>query len=279
MPAELDMAPSRTADSSSPDADDVRAFYDSFTSSTMIQYRLYGNARIDAAIARVLPLLHEFDTVLEVGCGIGMVAEQIARNVQSGRVLGIDISPRNIWYAGQTVRMKNLSFAVVDAVTGLDSVPGMLGGPADLVVMIDVVEHLPEDQRPCILRRLRALSSRSAMLVLTYPSPQYQEFLRKNSPDDIQLIDNTIVLSTLQAEAEAAGYHLRHYSLEDVWQPNQYCHVVFQTDETMDGERLPWVRRRGLPERLVRKAGRILFSRLIRRYRRWKYLDRVFRER
>ena len=259
-----------------PNPDDVRAYYDEFLRSRMLSYRLTENDRIEAAIARVLPLLRVTDRVLDVGCGIGIVAERLASQVPSGQVLGIDISPQNIWYAKRTTRRKNLSFAALDAVKEIDAIHEILGGPANVVVLVDVIEHIPDGERPQFLSRLRAVSSDSALLVLTYPSPQYQRYLRENNPDELQVIDNIIALPTLVEEAAAAGYHLLHYSLEDIWLSNQYCHVILHTDNSLNRQSQSSSPDRNLFIRVVEKAKSVILSRLIRRYRRWKYVDNIF---
>lgn len=262
--------------STQPGPDDVRAYYDEFLRYRMTSYRIDGNPRIEAAISRILPLLRDTDRVLDVGCGIGIVSERLARRVTAGKVHGIDISPMNIWYAERTTRAGNLSFASHEAVNELDAASMELGGPADVVVLVDSIEHIPEADRPGFLRMLRGISSDSALLVITYPSPQYQRYLRENNPGELQVIDNSIELATLVEEAASAGYLLRHYSLECIWRPGDYCHVILQAGGS-DCSRPLSQKRKSMAVRAVMKAESVLLSRIIRRYRQWRYVDRVFR--
>jgi trans-aconitate 2-methyltransferase len=84
----------------------------------------------------------------------------------------------------------------------------------DVVTMVDVVEEIPAEARPELLVKIRALCSDDAVMVLTYPSPQYQEFLREHDPNELQIIDDIVVLEELLNEARMAGFSLKHYSLE-----------------------------------------------------------------
>lgn len=258
-----------------PKTKDVRAFYDEFLRSQMIKYRVHGNPRLNAATDRVIPLLRPDDCVLDVGCGIGIVAERVAKNVPDGCVLGIDISPQNIWYAKKTTKAQNLFFVEANVVDEPNRVRQMLEMPADAVIMIDVIEHVPAQNRPSLLRDLRKLSSDSSLLILTYPSPKYQRYIKVNKPDELQVVDNIVELGDLIAEASDAGYNLRHYSLEDAWMSNQYCHVIFQTDDSLSRMSAP-SKSKNIFGRKMNKLKHKFEERILVPYRRWKYVDSVF---
>ena len=53
------------------------------------------------------------ETVLDLGCGDGILTERLALSVPHGKVLGIDASVRMIRTAG-TIRRGNLNFACMD---------------------------------------------------------------------------------------------------------------------------------------------------------------------
>ena len=258
-------------------ADAVRGYYDEFMTSRMVRYRLYGNRRLDAAGARILPFLTPRARILDVGCGIGIIAERVGRRVSRGFVLGIDISPRNIWYAKQTVKRPNVAFETVDLRIDPHRVPQLLGGLADVVLLIDVIEHIPASERQSLLGTLRSLSAERSTLVVTYPSPQFHEYLSSHDPAELQVIDNVIDLATLIQEAAGAGFHLIQYSLEAVWMANQYCHAIFQTDVSISPPVMTngqgWIHK-AIARALCRGASRVLAS-----ARRRKYVTRVFSSR
>ena len=201
----------------------------------MLNYRLHSNLRLKKAKARIRPFVTKTSRVLDIGCGIGIVTECIAKQATQGRVWGVDLSPENIWYAMRTIRLRNLSFLDSDVVTSFDKIERVLDGPVDLITMIDVIEHIPEEGRGAVLHNLRRVAKNDALLILTYPSPQHQQYLREKDPKELQIIDNIISIETLLVEARAAGFFLRHYSLETVWQKNQYVHCIFGDRSLLSG--------------------------------------------
>lgn len=85
------------------------------------------------------------DNVLEVGCGIGSLAHDIAE--RSGcRVDGVDINPQSIEDGKARFSHPNLAFSVCDATVDLPV------GRYDVVVLSNVLEHLTDRVR--FLRRL-----------------------------------------------------------------------------------------------------------------------------
>jgi trans-aconitate 2-methyltransferase len=261
----------------SPAAADVQRFYDAFLKERMLLYRVDGNLRIHKAIERVLPLVTRASHVLEIGCGIGLVAEAIARKASAGKVVAIDISRENIWYARRTVRSPRVSFHRLDISHQFDELRALMRKPFDLLVLVDVIEHVPSHDRRALFEKMGELSAPDARLVLTYPSPQYQQYLARERPQELQIIDNVIELEELMSEASRGGFGLRHFSLEDVWMKNQYVHCVFQKDNAVRYSALGNSRRLTNPKRAMSAFLRTVAKPVARRYRRWKYVDRVFR--
>jgi len=254
---------------------DVRAFYNEFLESRMVQYRLFGNQRIEQAARRIEPYVHENDRVLDVGCGIGIVTERIAARARAGRVWGIDLSPRNVWYASHTVRKSNVSFFAADILDDTAQIAERTGGALDVITMVDVIEHIPDAERPGLFVRLKALAAPNAVLILTYPSPQYQRFLERERPEELQIIDNVIELPALLAEAGAAGFTLRHYSLEDVWMRNQYVHCVLQTNDMLVEPPRPHPT---LGREIGRRVQRATRQAIVLPWRRWRFVTRILKE-
>jgi ubiquinone/menaquinone biosynthesis C-methylase UbiE len=87
-----------------PNPDTARVFYDDFLVSRLCDYRFHKNARIEAAIQRVLPFVTVDSNVLDVGCGIGLVAERVARKAKSGFIWALisasKISLTQTWPSG-----------------------------------------------------------------------------------------------------------------------------------------------------------------------------------
>ncbi|MGE0825984.1 MAG: class I SAM-dependent methyltransferase [Candidatus Binatia bacterium] len=252
---------------------EVKHFYDDFMRSRMLNYRVHGNLRLEKAIARILPEIQPHHRILDIGCGIGIVSERIAAAASKGRVWGIDLSERNIWYAKQTVARKNLSLFVADVIEDFATITQHLQLPVDVVSMVDVIEHIPQQKRRTLFSQLRQISNDNALLILTYPSPQYQRYLAEHDPGALQIIDNVIELHDLIEEASSAGYSIRHYSLETVWHKNEYVHCVLQTDDAISPRE---VDERNWWGKITRRVSADLNRLIYVPWRRKKYITRVF---
>jgi hypothetical protein len=168
-----------------------------------------------------------------------------------------------------------VSFFRADILADAGQVRERTGGAFNVITLVDVIEHIPEAERPGLFVRLRELSAPNALLILTYPSPQYQRHLRRSKPQELQIIDNVVELPTLLAESGAAGYSLQHYSLEDVWMRNQYVHCVLQTDDALvEPARPEPTLGREIGER-VQRATRKAF---VLPWRRWKFVTHVLKK-
>ena len=187
----------------------VREYYDDFLRSRMVNYRLYGNLRLDRAAERILPFVGTDSKVLDIGCGIGIVTSKVAARASRGHVWGIDLGRENIWYARQTIRNANLTFLEANVVTDFEAIRKQLPAKMDVVTMVDVIEHIPAEARPDLLVKIRALCSDDAVMVLTYPSPQYQEFLREHDPNELQIIDNVVLTRGVAQRSTHGGIQLK----------------------------------------------------------------------
>jgi 2-polyprenyl-3-methyl-5-hydroxy-6-metoxy-1,4-benzoquinol methylase len=216
-----------------PDADLVRAFYDGFADSRMSEYLQQPNLRIEKAIARIMPMVTADAKVLEIGCGIGLVTEHIASAVTNGSVWACDISGRNIAYAQKRVQAPNAHFRRIDILREFHELRTWIAKPLQLVIMVDVLEHLPLEQHSQLLGNLRGVMDQDSTLVLTFPSAQYQNHLRQSNPGELQIIDEVIELSYILDIARAAGFSIKHFSLEDVWLRNQYVHCLLTTSTAL----------------------------------------------
>ena len=245
---------------------EISAFYDEFMDSRMIDYRIHGSRRLELAIGLIRPLIETDSVVLDVGCGIGIITEELGRIARHGRVVGVDISNRNIWYAKQTIDRPNVSFMVADILADIDRVRVELGELADAIVMVDTIEHIQENDRAELLKRLAPLCAPKAILAVTFPSPAYQRYLVEHDPTGLQIIDNIIEPEELFAEAKSAGFFPVYYSLADCGRTNQYAHCIF--GRQVDTREVAW-RFRGMLKRIPKKVGRFLTYPLrVHRYKR-----------
>lgn len=76
------------------------------------------------------------ENVLDIGCGNGTLAYDIANNVLGVKIYGIDIIESNIEYARENYRHENLEFITGDALKDLP------GRHFDCVILSNVLEHI-----------------------------------------------------------------------------------------------------------------------------------------
>ena len=96
------------------------------------------------------------ERVLDVGCGIGAVAFDIAER-SGASVVGVDLSAENIETARKRYGHPRVEYRVQDGARN------SLDGRFDVVVLSNILEHLPE--RPAFLRRLQEAARPSKMLI------------------------------------------------------------------------------------------------------------------
>jgi 2-polyprenyl-6-hydroxyphenyl methylase/3-demethylubiquinone-9 3-methyltransferase len=169
-----------------------------------------------AAFARKIEQLTLPERVLEVGCGEGALATEMARLWPLAQIDGIDLTPRlGRLYRGERsrVRFQQISvqeFAAVDP------------GSVDLVVICDVMHHIPWHQHHEILRAAaRALRANGVLVVkewvrdgsgaywLGYLSDRYitGDRIRYGTRDEwIQAFQDVFGMSSLRKEFSVAPW-------------------------------------------------------------------------
>ena len=260
--------------SQTPNANEVRDFYDEFLLSRMLSYRLHGNLRIEKATARALDYVKPTSAILDIGCGIGIASEQMALLATEGHVWACDIGGKNVWYASQTIALPNVEFRVIDVLHDIDAVKKWLPRPVNLITLFDVIEHLPLEEHLSLFQNLRGLMAEEASIVLTFPSAGYQRYLQKTNPKELQIVDEIVELPHLLSLADKVGLRLKHFSVEDIWMKNQYTHCVLSTSTEVVDIIPPPV---PLLQRAVRRVKNGLDRRFLLPLRRRKYVDHVFR--
>jgi 2-polyprenyl-3-methyl-5-hydroxy-6-metoxy-1,4-benzoquinol methylase len=96
-------------------------------------------------------------TVLDVGCGEGVLTEQWAQRLGDGRVVGLDLDDPKLQGEWDARRRPNLEFRT----TAGDDLP-FADGEFELVTAIEVLEHVPE--APHTIAEMARVASRNLLV-------------------------------------------------------------------------------------------------------------------
>jgi 2-polyprenyl-3-methyl-5-hydroxy-6-metoxy-1,4-benzoquinol methylase len=216
-------------------ADQVAAYYDIFLHDRMLNYRIKPNARIERAVEFFCSSIRSGDVVLDIGCGIGIASEVMAKRAR--RVVGVDISEQNIWYASQTVRERNVLFCCADVIDDREKVEQALQNvkaKVDIFTLCDVIEHIRDEDRSSLFSTMARLGSQNAIILMTFPTEFYQQYLAREAPNELQIVDNFISPQLIAAEAAKVGFYISYFKIVDVWRKSQYAHCKLERIDSLN---------------------------------------------
>jgi len=111
-------------------------------------------------LGRTIASITNAKRILEIGCGDGAVAEVLCREFPAASYLGIDVAPTpGRLFRGDLARAEFRSIRSADLLAEEPE-------PFDLVVIVDVVHHVPEDQRAALLGDAAALVAPGGTVVV-----------------------------------------------------------------------------------------------------------------
>ena len=153
------------------------------------------------------------DAVLEIGCGIGTVSGLIGAALgPEGSLVAIDLSTKNIATArSRLARLQNAEFKAGDVLT-ID-----LSGLFDVVVLPDVIEHIPLEHHRLLFSRVASWLAPGGFALLHYPNPWYLQWCHENKPELLQLVDQPIHADTLTANLYPNGLYLDYLETYSIW--------------------------------------------------------------
>jgi len=114
--------------------------FDKYGSQNPVVRRLMAGfeSTLDELFARAAP-----DSLLDIGCGEGVLTEQWAARLGDGRVVGLDLEDEKLQAEWRRRPRANLEFRALDVTDGLPYADREF----DLVCATEVLEHVPAPER------------------------------------------------------------------------------------------------------------------------------------
>jgi len=204
-----------------PKLDAIRSYYDDRVDGKLSDF-IRSNPRIEAAVetlgdwAPVNPR-----RILEIGCGVGATAWRMARAWPLSEVIGVDVSPISIEVAQTCFQRPNLSFRA-----GLIN-EGTLAGKFDLVLLMDVYEHISPEDRSSFHTAIKSLLSEESRVIMTVPTSAFLKYITDRAPDGLQPVDERITIDEILTFAQETDTEHVFYRRVGIWRYGDYAHHVF----------------------------------------------------
>lgn len=174
--------------------------------------------------------LNSSSTLLEIGCGIGVLSSFLAKNMRSGRVDAVDISPLSVETASKRYAdMKNLHFHVSDMTDF------KIDRKFDIILFPDVLEHIPVEAHDNIFKTISGLVHQNSIVAINLPDPRSLRWFHKNNPEVLQIIDQDIEANTLIEKLYNHGFYLHTFETYALYyyEPD-YGWFVFKTKQELE---------------------------------------------
>ena len=150
--------------------------------------------------------LRKSDRVLEIGCGIGTLTGLLLKYIRKGEVVAVDISPESIAIAKKRLaNAPNVRFMVSDMTDFI--APDLF----DFIILPDVLEHIPVTQHKELFNVLASHMHNQSVILIHIPHPRALDSIRSGSPDQLQIVDQSIEASELLENAGASNLVLISY--------------------------------------------------------------------
>lgn len=198
-------------------------FYNQFDNKLIKDYA-NANKRLKSAIenlAKFIPFKNDIE-ILDIGCGIGWSTFEFSRFFPKAIVQGIDLSPILIKKAKTLFNNHNLSYDVFDITKDIPK------NTFDVIVMIDVYEHIPIHHRNDFHLSLLNLLKEDGRIIMACPSVFHQNYLKENNPEGLQPIDEDIDQNVIQGLGRDIEGEIIYFEYQKIWRAYDYLYAVLQ---------------------------------------------------
>ena len=160
--------------------------------------------------------------VLDVGCGTGITSKHMAQ--LGAKVTAVDIAPLLIEYAKTHSKHENITYIVEDIGNFL------VNERFDIIVFVDVFEHIVPDNIFMVVRRLTKHNTHEgSKIYLNIPDSNFLKYMKINHPDKLQIIDHDHAKGDILSLFEYCDFipvHMKIYGIDVDVQYNEYLFIT-----------------------------------------------------
>jgi trans-aconitate 2-methyltransferase len=202
--------------------EDVTGFYDAFASH---QLKVAFNPRQSLLFQELKSLgLSSGSSVLELGCGIGVMTSLIAMVARNGFIEAVDISPESVAEAQKRIKHQGMISFIAADLKHFESKRQNF----DFITLMDVLEHFPQEDHDSLFRKISQLMHDGSALFISIPSPHSIAYDQAHFPESLQVIDQELHSNQLINSAYQAGLELDYFRTISIWSSNDYQIMVFR---------------------------------------------------
>jgi 2-polyprenyl-3-methyl-5-hydroxy-6-metoxy-1,4-benzoquinol methylase len=160
---------------------------------------------------------------LEIGCGVGTETKLLLDFLKQGSIYACDISPENIKIAKDSLKKyNNLSLTVCD------STELMLNEKFDVIIMPDVIEHIPLEFHERMFNNMSRMLANDGFIFIHIPNPFHTDYCVKNEIP-LQIIDQAVHLNIMLDNLKNSGLFISKMEIYSVWQKEgEYEYMILK---------------------------------------------------
>ena len=204
---------------------EIIEFYDNRLSDVM-EHHSINNGRMNRVKHILNSIIKPWMSVLDVGCGIGVTSKHMV-NI-GAEVVAIDIAPKLIDHAKEHFGSREITYIACD-ILNFESKQAF-----DAIVFVDVIEHIKPENLSLIVAKLANNTNSSTLIYVSIPDANFINFMKKNYPDKLQIIDESYSVEFITGLFSRFGFvpsYINIYGLDANIQWNEY---IFQKPEDLN---------------------------------------------
>ncbi|MGJ3234420.1 SAM-dependent methyltransferase [Marivirga sp.] len=205
----------------------VEKFYDDFVQRQINN----GVNHRHLSIQRILEEygLNPNSKILEIGAGIGTQTELTALFLKrDSKIVANDISSKSIEVAKSRLeKFKNIHY-----VTG-DIIDIDLEEKFNCILLPDVLEHIPFETHENLFKKLDNLLLDDGFMLIHIPDPNYLNWVRKNHPEQLQIIDQSLYPSWIHQCCKDTSLYISSFKAYSIYKiPEDYNFYILKKKST-----------------------------------------------